>query len=143
MSDIESSAGSVRKVMVGCRILPSVHEELARTRQATGKTESEIVAEAIAHYLGIATESAVVDRLTALERKVEAMVDNPPTEPGARARLTRAEAYDLAVARGYKKRIESLVGDGDRGLLEPFGIGIAEMADRQRGSGAANYWDLW
>jgi hypothetical protein len=69
---INKSSESARKPKpnIGARVPHDVYSELLRVRDATGKSESELINEAIALYLGMETVT-VPDRLTALETALE------------------------------------------------------------------------
>jgi predicted DNA-binding protein len=59
-----------RKLLAG-RVPPDVHAEFLKLREATGKSESALVNEAIAAYLGIAAAMTVPDRLSQVETTLE------------------------------------------------------------------------
>jgi predicted DNA-binding protein len=59
-----------RKLLAG-RVPPDVHAEFVKLREATGKSESALVNEAIAAYLGITAATTVPDRLSQVETTLE------------------------------------------------------------------------
>jgi hypothetical protein len=59
-----------RRKLIAGRVPPDVHAEFVRVRESTGKSESALVNEAIAAYLGIATAATVPDRLSQVETTV-------------------------------------------------------------------------
>jgi hypothetical protein len=56
---------------IGAKIPHDVHAEFLKLREATGKSESQLVNEAIAAYLGIAAAATVPDRLSQVEVALE------------------------------------------------------------------------
>jgi hypothetical protein len=62
-----------RRKLIAGRVPPDVHAEFLKVREATGKSESQLVNEAIAAYLGIAAAATVPDRLSQLETTVGTM----------------------------------------------------------------------
>ena len=69
--------GNGQKPMVGARIPHSWKEQLQGVCLETGKTESELVQEAIAQYLGRTDVTSVVSlgkRVAALERQYQKLV---------------------------------------------------------------------
>jgi len=58
------------KPHVGARISPEHYAELIKLRDATGKSESQLISEAIAAYLGVDAAATVPARLDQLETTV-------------------------------------------------------------------------
>jgi hypothetical protein len=56
-----------RRKLIAGRVPPNIHAEFVRVREATGKSESALVNEAIAAYLGITAAPTVPDRLSQVE----------------------------------------------------------------------------
>jgi hypothetical protein len=52
---------------VGCKLSHETYEEFTKAMDATGKSASQVLHEAIAAYLGIAAPPTVPDRLSQLE----------------------------------------------------------------------------
>jgi predicted DNA-binding protein len=69
---INKTSDSARKPKpnVGARLPHDVYSELLRVKEVTGKTESQLINEAIAQYLNMG-RNTVPDRLTAIEAAVE------------------------------------------------------------------------
>lgn len=59
------------KPNIGARLPHDVYAELVRVKDATGKSESQLINEAIAQYLGITSEVTIPDRLSQLEATME------------------------------------------------------------------------
>ena len=64
---IEKTESKGFKPAIGARIPHEVHAEFLRVKEATGKTESELVNQAIALFLGIDAAATVPDRLSQVE----------------------------------------------------------------------------
>lgn len=58
---------------IGARIPHKVHAEFLRVKESTGKSESELVNQAIALFLGIESAETIPDRLSQVEGKVGKM----------------------------------------------------------------------
>jgi len=52
---------------VGAKVPHNVYSELVKFKQATGKSESSIIGEALAQYLGVDAAETVTDRLGKFE----------------------------------------------------------------------------
>jgi predicted transcriptional regulator len=63
MSKVETSP----RPGVGAKIPHELYNELQRVKEATGKSESQLLNEAIAAYLGIASPATIPDRLSQVE----------------------------------------------------------------------------
>lgn len=55
------------KPNIGARLPHDVYAELVKLKDSTGKSESQLINEAIAAYLGLASEATVPDRLSQVE----------------------------------------------------------------------------
>jgi predicted DNA-binding protein len=55
---------------VGTKLPHELYTELVRVKEATGKSESALITEAIAAYLGVAS-ATIPDRLSAVEAGLE------------------------------------------------------------------------
>jgi hypothetical protein len=70
---ISEDARSAKKPRphLGAKIPHEIYSQFLRLKEGTGKTESEIVNEAIAAYLGVKTEATVPDLVTQLRNDVD------------------------------------------------------------------------
>jgi len=55
---------------IGARIPHEVYAEFLRVKESTGKSESELVNQAIALFLGIDTPETIPDRLSQVEQQL-------------------------------------------------------------------------
>lgn len=55
------------KPNIGARLPHDVYAELVKLKDSTGKSESQLINEAIAQYLGIENEATVPDRVSQVE----------------------------------------------------------------------------
>lgn len=55
------------KPNIGARLPHDVYAELVKLKDSTGKSESQLINEAIAAYLGLASEATVPDRVSQVE----------------------------------------------------------------------------
>jgi predicted transcriptional regulator len=60
----------MKKITIATRILPDWHREINQIMVATGKTQSQVMEEAIALYLKKATRLRVVSRLDEIEESL-------------------------------------------------------------------------
>lgn len=67
---INRSEPKRQKPAVSARIPPELHDELVKLKEATGKTESEVINEALGSYLGVATQLTVPDRVSQTEGRL-------------------------------------------------------------------------
>jgi hypothetical protein len=67
---MRKTEGKTHSPHVGARIPVALHEEFIRMKEATGKSETQILNEAIAAYLGVQTEATVPDIVTQLRGDV-------------------------------------------------------------------------
>lgn len=66
---IEKTERKGNKPAIGARIPHDVHAEFLRVKELSGKSESELVNQAIALFLGIDAAETIPDRLTHLEQR--------------------------------------------------------------------------
>jgi predicted CopG family antitoxin len=58
------------KPNIGARLPHDVYAELLRVKEQSGKSESQLINEAIALYLGVASEATVPDRVSQVESAI-------------------------------------------------------------------------
>lgn len=63
----DAKATGKPKPNIGARLPHDVYAELLRVKEASGKSESQLINEAIAAYLGLVSESTVPDRVSQVE----------------------------------------------------------------------------
>lgn len=72
---------------VAAKVPHEVHAELIRFKESTGKTESQILNEAIVFYLGIETKATVPDAVSQLSHDVAELKQQVKTILGKFTRL--------------------------------------------------------
>ena len=75
------------KPNIGARLPHDVYSELLRVKDATGKSESQLINEAIAAYLGVKTAATVPDRVSQIETALAEVQQQVQTILGKFARL--------------------------------------------------------
>jgi len=75
------------KPNIGARLPHDVYSELLRVKDATGKSESQLINEAIAAYLGIKAAATVPDRVSQVETAVALLQGQVKTILGKFTRL--------------------------------------------------------
>jgi predicted DNA-binding protein len=59
------------KVNIGARVSAEVYSEILRLKESTGKTDSELVNEAIAGHFGFASSASIPDRMSNMEGQIK------------------------------------------------------------------------
>jgi len=75
------------KPNIGARLPHDVYAELVKLKDSTGKSESQLINEAIAAYLGLASEATVPDRVSQVENALAELQQQVQTILGKFQRL--------------------------------------------------------
>jgi hypothetical protein len=89
MISTDSKTAKKPRPHLGAKVPHDVYAELLRVKEVSGKSETQIVNEAIAQYLGMVSEATVPDRVSQVENAIAELQQQVETILGKFTRLAR------------------------------------------------------